>query len=76
MEVQTTVKIKLTEEEFVILDKACNILGDFEMNVSETDLSLIQRKYIDDVYGIEHDNALSTAVDFLTMLLTSYAKNK
>jgi hypothetical protein len=76
MEIQTTVKIDLTKEEFDILNKACNILGDLEMNTSETDLCLVQRKYVDSVYGVEHENALSVAVDFLDMLLTDYVKNK
>lgn len=75
MEVQATVKIKLTEEEYDILNKACDILGDLEMNTNETDLCLLQRKYVDSVYGVEHENALSVAVDFLDMLLTDYMKN-
>lgn len=76
MEVQATVKIELTKEEFDILNKACDILGSLEMNESETNLCLIQQKYIDSVYGVEHENALSTTVDFLAMLLTDYEKNK
>lgn len=76
MEVITVTKINLTKEEFDILNKACDILGELEMNASETDLSLIQRKYVDSVYGVEHDNALSIAVDFLAMLLTEYEKSE
>ena len=76
MEVITVTKINLTKEEFDILNKACDILGDLEMNTSETDLCLIQRKYVDSVYGVEHDNALSIAVDFLAMLLTEYEKSE
>lgn len=76
MEVQATVKIELTKEEFDILNKACDILGDLEMNTSETDLCLLQRKYVDSVYGVEHENALSTTIDFIAMLLTEYEKNK
>lgn len=76
MKLKTTIKIELTEEEFNALNKACDILGDLEMNSKETDLSLIQRKYEDSVYGVEHENALSVAVDFLDMLLTDYVKNK
>ena len=76
MEVQATVKIELEKEEFDILNKACDILGELEMNTSETDLCLIQRKYVDSVYGVEHENALSIAVDFLAMLLTEYEKSE
>lgn len=76
MEVQTTVKIDLTEEEFDILNKACDILGSLEMNESETNLCLVQQKYMDSVYGLAHENALSITVDFLAMLLTDYEKNK
>ena len=76
MEVQATVKIELTKEEFEILNKACDILGAFEMNESEDILSLVQRKYVDSVYGVEHNNALSITVDFLAMLLTDYERNK
>ena len=76
MEVKATVKIELTKEEFEILDKACSILGAFEMNENETTLSLVQQKYIDSVYGVEHENAISTTIDFIAMLLTEYEKNK
>ena len=76
MEVQTTVKIELTAEEFEILNKACSILGNFEMNESEAVLSLVQQKYMESVDLIDHDYALSTTIDFLAMLLTDYEKNK
>ena len=72
MKVQATVKIKLTEEEFEIINKACEILGRFEMNESEDVLSLVQRKYMESVDLVNHDYALSTTIDFLDMLLTDY----
>lgn len=76
MEVQATVRIELTKEKCEILDKACSILGDFEMNASETNLSLVQQKYMDSVYGVEHENAISTTIDFIAMLLTEYEESK
>lgn len=76
MEVQTTVKIDLTEEEYNILNKACNILGSFEMNESETNLSVVQCKYMESINFVDHDSALSTTIDFIAMLLTEYEKNK
>ena len=76
IEVITAIKINLTKEEYEILNKACNILSNFEMNASDNEINALQANYIKSVDYIEQNYALPTTVDFITMLLTEYEKNK
>ena len=62
-------KIKLTEEERNTLRQALEILMHFEMESKSQDESVLQELYEEYTDCVDHQMALPTAVDLLTVIV-------
>lgn len=69
MYIKREINIVLTDEEKEILEKARDILMDFEVNSSVADENTLQDMYDEYTKCIEHQSPLPTAVDLLTVVL-------
>lgn len=69
MYIKRDINIVLTDEEREILTKAKEILADFEMECSCVDENSLQEMYDEYTDCVDHQTALPTAVDLLTVIL-------
>ena len=65
----TKAKIELTHEEENTLRRALQILIDFESKSSSQDENVLQELYDEYTNCIDHQMALPTAVDLLTVIV-------
>ena len=69
MYIKRDVNIVITDEEKEILTKAREILMDFESESSSADEHLLQDMYDEYTDCVDHQFALPTAVDLLTVIV-------
>ena len=69
MYIKRDVNIVITDEEKEILTKAREILMDFESESSSADEHLLQDLYDEYTDCVDHQFALPTAVDLLTVIV-------
>ena len=69
MYIKREIKIVTTDEEREILNKAREILMDFEYERSSADEETLQEMYEEYTNCVEHQTALPTAIDLLTTIL-------
>ena len=69
MYIKREINIVITDEEKEILNKARDILMDFESECSSADEHTLQDMYNEITDWIEHQTALPTAIDLLTTIL-------
>ena len=69
MYIKREINIVITDEEREILDKAREILMEFESECSSADVYALQEMYDEVTDCIEHQMALPTAIDLLTAIL-------
>lgn len=69
MKIVKTVNIELTNEGREILQKAQNILMNFENRATASDEEILQDMYMQRVNGYGHKFALPTAIDLLDTIL-------
>ena len=69
MYIKRETNIAITDEEREILNKAREILMDFENKSSGADETFLQNKYDKLTDCVEHQMALPTAIDLLTTIL-------
>lgn len=69
MHIKREINIIITDEEREILNKARDILMDFESECSSADENTLQDMYDEITDCVEHQMALPTAIDLLTTIL-------
>ena len=69
MYIKRETNIVITDEEREILDKAREILMEFESECSSADENALQEMYEEYTDCVEHQMALPTAIDLLTTIL-------
>ena len=69
MYIKREINIVITDEEREILNKAREILMDFESECSSADEHTLQDMYDEITDCVEHQDALPTAIDLLTTIL-------
>ena len=69
MYIKREINIVITDEEREILNKARDILMDFESECSSADEYTLQNMYDEYSDCVEHQMALPTAIDLLTTIL-------
>lgn len=69
MYIKREINIIITDEEREILNKAREILIDFESECSCADENTLQEMYEEYTDCVEHQGALPTAIDLLTVIL-------
>ena len=69
MYIKREINIVITDEEREILDKAREILMEFESECSSADEYALQEMYDEVADCVEHQDALPTAIDLLTTIL-------
>lgn len=69
MYIKREIDIVITDEEREILHKTRKILMVFEDECSVTDENILQEMYDEYTDCVEHQMALSTAIDLLTTIL-------
>lgn len=69
MYIRRETNIVITDEERKILEKARDILMDFESECSCADENTLQEMYDELTACVDHQTALPTAVDLLTVIL-------
>ena len=69
MYIKREINIVITDEEKEILTKAREILMDFESESSSADEHLLQDLYDEYTDCVDHQFALPTAVDLLTVIV-------
>lgn len=69
MYIKREINIVITDEEREILNKARDILMDFESECSGTDEDTLQEMYEELTACVEHQTALPTAIDLLAVIL-------
>ena len=69
MYIKRETKMTITDEEREILTKAREILMDFESESSSADEHLLQDMYDEYTDCVDHQFALPTAVDLLTVIV-------
>lgn len=67
MDIKRETSIVITDEEREVLEKARDILSDFEGKCSAEDEYALQEMY--DEYTVSYQSALPTAIDLLTVIL-------
>ena len=69
MKIVKTVKVELTEKEREILQKAQDILINFESEAVASEEETLQEMYEEHVDYCQHETALPTAIDLLDTIL-------
>jgi hypothetical protein len=69
MYIKRDINIVITDEEREILNKAREILMTFEDESSVADDNALQEMYDEYINCVEHQMALPTAIDLLTVIL-------
>ena len=69
MYIKREINIVITDEERETLKKARDILAAFEDECSSADANTLQEMYDEYTYCVEHQDALPTAVDLLTVIV-------
>ena len=69
MYIKREINIVITDEEKEILNKAREILMDFEVASSSADENTLQDMYDEYTNCVEHQSPLPTAIDLLTVIL-------
>lgn len=69
MYIKREINIVITDEEREILNKAREILIDFEGESSSADECLLQDMYEEYTACVDHQFALPTAIDLLTVIV-------
>jgi len=74
MKIVKTVKVELTDEEREILQKAQDILINFENEAVVSEEDALQEMYEEHVEYYQHETALPTAIDLLDTILNQKEK--
>ena len=69
MYIKREISIVITDEEREILKKALEILMNFESESSSADENVLQEMYDEYTDCVDHQMALPTAVDLLTVIV-------